>query len=249
MPTSNQPSSAGTKEARRPIGLAALLLTAMVIFAALGVWQVQRLHWKHALIASVEARVHAAPGALPPDARIAGAKAGGLEYLRVGLSGVYEGRATALVRAATDLGTGYWTMTPLRLDTGRQVWINRGFVPEGTTVAVAASSTPHGPVMVTGLLRASEPGGSLLQANRPQDDRWYGRDVAGLAKARGIGAVAPAFVDVQVEQGAAPANAPVKPVAGLTQIHFPDNHLMYALTWFVLAVLSAGALVFLWRRA
>ena len=227
---------------------------ALVAFAALGVWQVQRLHWKHALIARVDARIHAAPVALPADAALANASVADprtrdLEYLRVKLSGVYQGSATALVRAATDLGTGYWTMTPLRMDDGRQVWINRGFVPEGTSPAAAAATAPETRVAVSGLLRFTEPGGSLLQANRPQDDRWYSRDVAGLAAARRLGAVVPAFVDVQVEQAAQIPASAVKPVPGLTQVHFPDNHLMYALTWFALAGLSAFGLVYIWRRA
>lgn len=232
---------------------------AVAVFAALGVWQVQRLHWKHALIARVDARVHAAPVGVPANARLAGAGAKELEYLRVRLPGVYQGEATALVRAATALGTGYWTMTPLRLDDGRQVWINRGFVPEGTKRAVAAASAPAGRVAVIGLMRSDEAGGSLLQANRPQDDRWYSRDVAAMARARGIGAVAPVFVDAQVEQGGVEqggveqggqaASARVRPVPGLTQISFPDNHLMYALTWFAMALLSAFGLAYIWRRA
>lgn len=222
---------------------------AIAIFAALGVWQVQRLQWKHALVARVDARVHGAPVDLPADARLTGDGGHDLEYLRVRLSGVYQGSATALVRAATDLGTGYWTMTPLRLDDGRQVWINRGFVPEGTKRPVAGASAPGGRTTITGLLRLPEPGGSVLQANRPQDDRWYSRDVAALAADRKLGAVVPAFVDVQVETAQTPSRAPVRPVPGLTRIQFPDNHLMYALTWFTMALLSAGGLVFIWRRA
>jgi surfeit locus 1 family protein len=30
---------------------------------------------------------------------------------------------------------------------------------------------------------------------------------------------------------------------------FPNNHLSYAITWFVLALLSAGGIVVLWRRS
>nr|WP_132387477.1 SURF1 family protein [Novosphingobium sp. PhB165] len=218
----------------------------MALFIALGVWQVQRLHWKHALIAQVDARTRAAPVPLPADAVLAGKGATDLAYLRVSIEGRYEGKATAVVRAATDLGTGYWTMTPLRLDDGRQVWVNRGFVPAGTTAAVAAATTPQGPVSVTGLLRVNEPAGSLLQSNQPQADRWYSRDVNALAQARGIGAVVPAFVDAQVEDAVRPKG--LAPVPGLTQIHFPDNHLSYALTWFTMAAMSAMALVFVWRR-
>lgn len=224
------------------------MLSALAVFAALGVWQVQRMAWKHALIARVEGRVHAPPVALPPDAALAGGGARQREYLRVRVSGVYQGGASALVRAATDLGTGYWVMTPLAADDGRKVWINRGFVPEGTARARVAAATPLGRAEVTGLLRPTEPGGSLLQSNRAQDERWYSRDVAALARARGLGAVSPAFVDAQREVSVSPPPGP-RPVAGLTQVRFPDNHLSYALTWFALAALSAFGLVWVWRRA
>lgn len=207
------------------------------------------MHWKHDLIARVEGRVHAEPVALPQDPALSGGKAADLEYLRVRASGVYQGGATALVRAATELGTGYWTMTPLRMDDGRQVWINRGFVPAGTTAAEAGATAPVARVTVTGLLRKTEPKGSLLQSNRPEDDRWYARDVEGMAAARRIGAVVPAFVDAQVEQGAAPSSTKPQPVPGLTQIRFPDSHLTYALTWFAMALLSAVGLAYIWRRA
>lgn len=233
-------------EARRPWGLAAFLLVALVAFLALGLWQVQRMQWKHALIARVEARVHAAPVAVPEDARLIGEGASDLNYLRVRISGIYLAEATSLVRAATNLGTGYWTMTPIRTAEGRQVWINRGFVPAGTKRAQAAATSPAGQVVVIGLLRPTEPGGSILQSNQPGADRWYSRDVKALAMARGIGPVAPAFVDAQVEQSA-PVQG-LRPVPGLTQIHFPDSHLSYALTWFAMAAMSAMALIFVWRR-
>jgi surfeit locus 1 family protein len=208
---------------------------------------VRRLHWKHDLIARVDARVHAAPVDLPPASRLTSASPGTLDYLRVRLSGTYAGSQTALVRAATDLGTGYWTMTPMRLEDGRTVWVNRGFVPAGTTAAQAGKGTPAGPVEVVGLVRSSEPGGSLLQSNRPQDDRWYSRDVVALSQARKTGPTAPVFVDAQTETASAPAGPP-SPVPGLTVIRFPDNHLQYALTWFALAALSAFGIGLVWHR-
>ncbi|GGD63432.1 SURF1-like protein [Croceicoccus mobilis] len=224
--------------------LTIVLLLACAGFVALGVWQVQRLHWKHDLIARVDARVAASPVALPSDRVLA---ADDFEYLRVRAAGRFEPEAAALVRAATGLGTGYWTMVPMRAEDGRQIWINRGFVPAGTTVGEASAAVPTGLVMVTGLLRKPEPGGSLLQSNRPADDRWYSRDVAALAQDRGIGAVVPAFIDAQAEAGGANSGEGAQPVPGLTVINFPDNHLSYALTWFALAVLSLVAIWLLWR--
>jgi surfeit locus 1 family protein len=224
------------------------LLFALALFAALGVWQVKRLHWKHDLIARVNARVHAAPTALPADTRLTSTRPGALDYLRVKVSGTYSAGQTALVRAATDLGTGYWTMTALHMADGRTIWINRGFLPAGTTVAEASKTTPPGRVEVTGLVRPSEPGGSLLQSNRPQEDRWYSRDLAALSQAKHTGSAAPVFIDAQTETASTPATAKPAPVPGLTVVHFPDNHLQYALTWFAMAALSAVGIGVVWRR-
>lgn len=235
------------RPARRPWGLTLFLLFAFAAFVALGVWQVQRMHWKHALIARVDARVHAGPVELPSRKRLTAQPPKAIDYLHVKLSGTYAGSQTALVRAATELGTGYWTMTPMHLDSGRTVWVNRGFVPSGTTAAQAGKATPTGPVAVVGLVRSSEPGGSLLQSNRPQDDRWYSRDVAALSKDRHVTGAAPVFVDAQTETATSPSGIP-RPVPGLTVIRFPDNHLQYALTWFAMALLSLVGMGLVWRR-
>lgn len=206
------------------------------------------MHWKHDLIARVDARVHAAPVGLPADARLASAPPGAFDYLRVRAAGVYAGSQTALVRAATDLGTGFWAMTPMRLGDGRTIWVNRGFVPAGTTAGKAGAGAPGGKVAVIGLLRSSEPGGSLLQSNRPKEDRWYSRDLAALSRAKGTGPTMTVFIDAQKEDARQPQGG-VNPVPGLTVIHFPDNHLSYALTWFALAALSAAGIALVWRRA
>ncbi|WP_343061317.1 SURF1 family protein [Novosphingobium flavum] len=224
-----------------------LLAVLTAVFVLLGLWQVQRMGWKHALIAKVDARIHAAPVSLPGEGGIAAAGQGGLDYLRVRLAGTYLAPATALVRASSERGLGYWAMTPLRLDDGRTIWVNRGFLPAGTALGAARASVPGGPVSVIGLLRSSEPGGSMLQSNRPADDRWYSRDVAALSRARGAGQTLPLFVDSQAEQSGEPGRAP-QPAAGLTTVHFPDNHLSYALTWFAMALLSVFGIWLAWRR-
>ena len=78
----------------------------------------------------------------------------------------------------------------------------------------------------------SEPGGGFLRDNRPAQDRWYSRDVAAIAQARGLRDVAPYFVDAEAGAGSG------WPRAGMTVIHFRNQHLQYALTWFVLAAMA-----------
>lgn len=219
--------------------LVVLCLLGVLLFAGLGVWQVERLAWKLDLIARVEARVHARPTAVPPAAWRA-VDAHRDEYRHVRVQGTFLYDRSTLVDALTERGAGFWVVTPLRTHDGT-VLINRGFVPT-EWARNAGSSAVGGPVAVTGLLRVSEPEGRFLRANAPAQDRWFSRDVAAIARARGLGRVAPFFVDAD----AAP-NPGGYPIGGLTVVEFRNAHLVYALTWFGLAVLCLVGLVLVVR--
>lgn len=234
--------------ARAPRSRATLVLVALVAlagivgFARLGIWQVERLFWKRALIERVEARIHAPPIAAPGPA--GWADIAEAEYTRVSLTGHFLHEREALVQAVTERGAGSWVLTPLVTDSGFTVLVNRGFVPpERRERASRAQALPEGTVTVTGLLRLSEPGGGFLRANAPAEDRWHSRDVAAIAAARSLSPVAPYFVDAD-----ATPNAGGFPVGGLTVVRFSDNHLVYAVTWFALAAMLAAALAFVLRH-
>ncbi len=120
--------------------------------------------------------------------------------------------------------------------------VNRGFVPPERRDTASRAGQVAGETSVTGLLRLSEPKGGFLRSNDPAGDRWYSRDVQAIAAAHGLGRVAPYFIDAD-----ATPNAGGYPVGGLTIIAFPNNHLVYAVTWYTLAGLLAGAVVWVVR--
>jgi surfeit locus 1 family protein len=216
-------------------------LLCAVVLAGLGVWQLERREWKHALIAAVDARLHAAPVDAPGPGHWAGINARDDGYRRVTASGRFLHDQATLVKAVTERGSGYWVMTPLRT-AGFTVLVNRGFIPDGLRRRI-----PGGPAegRVTGLLRITEPGGGFLRTNDAKASRWYSRDVAAIASAHGLSHVAPYFIDAD-----ATPNPGGYPVGGLTVVRFPDNHLVYALTWFALAALALwGARLVLRRGA
>lgn len=246
MSPSGRPAAApdAGPSARARLGLAAAALAAFVLFAALGGWQIQRRAWKLDLIERVEQRVHAAPVAAPERARWPEVTAATDEYRHVRLAGRYLHAQSTRVQAATVLGAGHWLLTPLQQADGTVVLVNRGFVPPGWRAPAAAEGDA---VVVTGLLRLSEPGGGFLRRNDPAADRWTSRDVAGIARARGLGEVAPYFVDADAR--AAPVPDGGGPVGGLTVVRFANNHLVYALTWFTLALMVAGATAWVVRDA
>jgi surfeit locus 1 family protein len=228
----------------RRIVFSVVVIIAIVLLTSLGVWQVQRLAWKNDLIARVNARVNAPAVAAPPASTPVNAKDD--EYRHVTVTGRFLNAAEAQVYTVSAYGGGYWVMTPLRRDDGGIVFINRGFVPiDKQAPKTRTVGNTDADVTVTGLLRMPEVKGWLFsQANDPTHDRWYRRDIAAIATARHLGPVAPYFIDAD-----ATPNPGGWPKGGLTVIHFPNSHLMYAITWFAMALGLAGVSVWmLWFR-
>lgn len=222
----------------RRLAFLGLCLGFAAVFFGLGVWQLERLQWKLALIERVDARLAAAP----QDPPAWESWSAGNAYTRVHVTGVFLHDRETLVQAVTELGPGFWLMTPLRTDHGL-VFINRGFVPADLR-ATRAWSHPEGDVKVTGLLRASEPHGAFLRENAPAAGRWYSRDVQEMSRALDLpGPVAPYFIDADAADSRGNY-----PLGGLTIVRFRNSHLAYALTWFALAALALGGAIVVGRR-
>ena len=213
--------------------IGATLIVVIAGLLALGVWQVERLAWKRSLIAQVAARLAACPVSAPLTATASDA------YRRVRATGEFVPARDSFVQASTVRGPGWWVMTPLRSGDGQIILVNRGYSPKRDV-----PPPPAGVVSVTGLLRLTEPGGGFLRNNDPAADRWYSRDVAAIAARRGLGAATPYFIDADASAAASATD----PVGGLTVIRFSNNHLVYAITWFILAIMAAGGFI-IWIRA
>ena len=214
----------------------AFSVLAVMLLASLGFWQLRRLAWKEALIAEVEARVHAP--AAPLAASWTGLNAEVDEYRHVALHGVYD-RSEAAFVFATPLHPrpgldepGFLVISPLKLDDGRIVLVDRGFIDAGQRDAflVADRAAPPQPFNVTGLLRFDEPPRWFAPTDDPQGRVFYTRNVGAIAASLGLNAAAPFIVDAD----ASPYSGVLD--AGQTRIAFPNNHLEYAITWFGLAI-------------
>jgi surfeit locus 1 family protein len=116
-------------------------------------------------------------------------------------------------------------------------------VPAEQRAAEASGNTaPKGPVTVTGLLRITEPKGGFLRHNDPAAQRWYSRDVDAIAAQLNLAQAAPYFIDADTA-----LDGPGQPRGGLTVVEFPNNHLVYCITWFALALMLAGGAWFVAR--
>ncbi len=221
----------------------ALLLVAGFVFAvllALGSWQVQRLHWKEALIASIAERTTSAPAPLA-EIEQHFIDTSDVEYWPVTVPGRFEHDKERHFLATHEGQSGFFVYTPLRLADGRALLVNRGFVPYDLK---DAEKRPDGQVpglaTITGLARNPLEGkpSAILPDNDPAKNIFYWKDRDAMAQSAGLdtgAALLPFFVDAG--PGAAPGGWPV---GGVTIIDLPNNHLQYAVTWFGLAAALAG---------
>ena len=239
--------AAGSPALRRA-AVWALLATLFVVFLSLAAWQVQRRSWKLALIERVEQRAHGQPQPLSLPASWPNLTAAQAEYQPVAVSGTWLPQHTILSQAVTELGAGFWVMTPLQQADGTQVLVNRGFVPQAQRAQWLATPLPaSAPTTATiqGLLRMSEPDGGFLRTNAPAEQRWYSRDIAAMGRALQLPQAAPFFIDAGLPPvPGSPATSATDtrwPRAGMTVVRFSNSHLVYALTWYGLALMVAGA--------
>jgi len=149
--------------AERRIFAALAVAAGVVILAGLGTWQLERLHWKEALIAERHARL-----AEPPIADWAEAA----PFRRVRIEGIF------LADRALAVGMQGRRITPMRLD-------------DGTVVLVESDSPLVGRATIDGVLRESETPGRFTPANDPAKGQWFTADVTAMARALGLERVRP----------------------------------------------------------
>ena len=245
-------SEASTLVASRSRPKQALLLgLGLLLFAiliGLGTWQVQRLHWKEGLLQTIDQRTHSAPLPLG-ELESQFASTGDVDYTPVTVTGTFLHQGERHFYATWEGDAGFNVYTPLRLDDGRFVLVNRGFVPYDLKDPVKRpKGETAGKVTVTGLARNPLPGkpSMMLPDNDVAKNIFYWKDRDAMAASAGLPAGAglvPFFIDADKSP-----NPGGLPVGGVTIIDLPNSHLQYAVTWYGLAAALAGVLILRLRR-
>lgn len=224
---------------RFPFGLTATALLAFAILVALGIWQLRRLAWKTDLLAKVAA-LQGAP-AQPIGAILANAAQGGdVEYRRVAVDCLRPDQAqTTAYRYAVRDGEVAWRLLSLCRLGGMPfdgILVDRGIVSRFNGEMAPKEADYASPKSIVGVLRA--PGGKpwlgpaeATVGSGPLTYRVVDRAALNLlAKDNGVLRPAPYLLAAESEE---PAPAGLVPAALPQEI--PNNHLVYALTWFALA--------------
>lgn len=234
------PTPVPTPRASRRLRPAALptiaAVLAIALFVVAGNWQRGRMEQKLALRAQLDAAALAPPVALPLDARWADWR-----FRPVLLTGQFDASRQILIDNKVEAGrVGYHVVTPLLLDDGRAVLVDRGFIAAGLTRDVLPLvPPPAGPVSVRGRINIPPTHYVELQRATAQGPVWQNLDPVRFAQGSGL-AVPPVVIE-QVD-----ALGPDDRL--LRQWQAPDfgidRHQIYMVQWFAFALMVGG--LWLW---
>jgi surfeit locus 1 family protein len=215
----------------RPLlGAALATAAALILLIGLGVWQLRRLAWKEAILASIAHGEASPPVPLAPSAPSPAlfSKVEVKGTLRdVGLYGI------AVRTTPTGEREGAFRLGVVERPGASAVLVNEGWVPDG----LAPDPVPR-PASVVGYVLPGQAPGWFTPPGDPANRRFFAPDPAGIATALGLPQVAPFIL---VALGDAPPGTYPEPAQHLPQP--PNNHLGYALTWFGLAAMLLGVFV------
>jgi surfeit locus 1 family protein len=211
----------------------------LAILLGLGVWQVERLAWKTALIAEREARIAEPVVRLPAD--ITDAVLDALEHRRVTLAGIFLHERTLYLTATRGGRAVFRLITPLARADGSTVLVDRGWIYAGKREPTARpASLVAGEVEVEGVLRGPGRKGWFTPDNDVARNYWFWLDLAAMARSAGVDAPALAVIAAPNPQGI--------PVGQELGVDIPNDHLRYAIIWFSLAVALVVIFVLSQRR-
>ena len=218
----------------------------IVLFVNLGFWQLRRLDEKRDRNAAIEERgaqpVQPIDGVVDP--RTGFDDVGRLVYRRASARGHYDPDGEVRIRSRSlDGRPGEWVVTPLRLDDGTALAVNRGFVPLSTDVP----APPPGEVEVTGLLFATQE----RQGIGPRDPAdGVLTELSRLDLARLQQQYQPDLYPLwlQLQRSDPPVDEDALPVLLPEPAQDEGPHLSYAVQWFLFATVGAIGWPLLLRR-
>lgn len=209
------------------------IITSTLTLTSFGVWQVERLQWKNALVKQIE-QVQGIPPlqTLPEDLT-------GLEYRKVILRGVFK-HENALHMIGRQRGNfpGYFIVTPFELDgDNRIILVNRGFSPKDK------ETKPEGLQTIEGVIRPPREKRYFAPENMPEKNVWFYENIPAMSNTTGL-----KLTPLIIEQVGKEKKGEF-PIVGDGKINLKNDHLGYAITWFSTAIIGIIMFGFYYRKA
>ena len=204
-----------------------IAIPGLIVLLCLGVWQTKRLAWKVSLLENISYNLKAEPSSLPT-----GLKKSEHNYKMVKVKGTLEPKSIFVLTPVKGSGAGFRVVTPFKLKDGRKILIDRGVIKEKEKARLETLGQER---VVVGYL--SWPNETDYFTPEPNLERniWFSRDTEKMAS----------FLEAQPILVVATQNRldPSIKMQDPTN-DIPNNHLQYAITWFMMSILWFGMSVY-----
>ncbi len=189
----------------------------LIILLWLGSWQLQRLVWKETLIDEITTRLGSVPGDMPLHAN-----SNNHNYFMTSIDGKIQSARIHVLTSTKKIGPGFRVISPLILKDGRSILIDRGIISEkdkNTPLGLGGNS-------ITGYLLWPNETDYFTPEPNLEKNIWFARDLEGMANFFKTEEIL--LVATRLKQ---PSNFNIQDPT----INIPNNHLQYAITWFLMA--------------
>lgn len=214
-----------------------LVIVLIIGFVSAGFWQIRRLHERQAfnaqVVANMEVPVASVDEVLPPGSDRSDVD--GVLNRRIRATGRYliDDEIVINAQASPDGVPGVWIVTPLQLDDGRVLLVNRGWLPSTgpMTEPPADARPPSGEVTVTGLVSQSQAAteGESAETDKARQGSFLRIDVARIQR-QFSETLVPAFL---LRRTQTPPDSGAQKPQDLAPPELSNGpHLSYTLQWF-----------------
>ena len=225
--------------------LTAIVAICLAILISLGTWQYQRLQWKTALLAEVDAAAEAAPFTSLADVQAAIDAGDPVDFRRYGSSSQAIGLSESfLVFTAVNKDISWRVFTAVE-NSDINIFAGLGVVSNTAKEDLEGFADSQN-VPLIGYVRLAREATRGAAKSSPEKNRWFGfnplPDTHDWSKASGIEADMRFYIDTVPGASDADLLPPKRP-------DIRNNHLDYMLTWYSFAVILLIIYFILHRRA
>ncbi len=202
-------------------------IPALLLLLSLSFWQFQRLEWKEELIKHITLKTQIPVIELPENVNL-----DEMLYRKVKTKGKFLHDNEMYVYGGTTKPSNehfYYILTPLQLENGKVVIVNRGWAPEKLKNSkTRPDSLIKEKVEVIGAVMTNEEKGVYIHDNQPERNLWFyvNLEEIGVFLNKPVGNF---YILAQNDGGDFPKGREIKP-------NLYNNHFGYALTWLFSAI-------------
>ncbi len=217
---------------KRMIAPVLIGILGVAVLLNLGFWQSKRLIWKQDMLAQIDARLLAEPVALETISDFENE-----QFTSVQTAGRFTGEELHVLASTRDVGAVYRIVAVFETSSGRRIIVDRGIIPTTQKDVVR----PPVAAAIAGNIRFPDEIDSFNPKPDLNKNIWFARDARVMSKVLNTDH---AFIVLRKTDETSPQ---VKPLP-LDSSAIPNNHLNYAITWFLMALAWFGMTGFwLWR--